>query len=72
MSFKDAKTELQELLQSMKYDLPKYIIEDAGGGMFSCVVAFQGLSFESTGFSKRIAETNVAMKVLAHIKKINE
>ena len=72
MSFKDAKTELQELLQSMKYDLPKYIIEDAGGGMFSCVVAFQGLSFESTGLSKRIAETNVAMKVLAHIKKINE
>jgi hypothetical protein len=40
--------------------------------MFSCVVAFQGQSFESTGLSKRIAETNVAMKVLAHIKKINE
>ena len=72
MSFKDAKTELQELLQSMKYDLPKYIIEDASGGMFSCVVAFQGQSFESSGLSKRIAETNVAMKVLAHIKKINE
>ena len=72
MTFKDAKTELQELLQSMKYDLPKYIIEDAGRGLFSCIVAFEGISFESTGPSKRVAETNVAMKVLAHIKKIDE
>ena len=72
MTFKDAKTELQELLQSMKYDLPKYIIEDAGSGLFSCIVAFEGISFESTGPSKRVAETNVAMKVLAHIKKIDE
>ena len=69
MTFKDAKTELQELLQSMKYDLPKYIIEDADNGLFSCIVAFEGISFESTGPSKRVAETNVAMKVLAHIKK---
>ena len=72
MTFKDAKTELQELLQSMKYDLPKYIIEDADNGLFSCIVAFEGISFESTGPSKRVAETNVAMKVLAHIKKIDE
>jgi hypothetical protein len=35
-------------------------------------VAFEGISFESTGPSKRVAETNVAMKVLAHIKKIDE
>ena len=72
MTFKDAKTELQELLQSMKYDLPKYIIEDEGVGLFSCILDFKGISFESTGPSKRIAETNVAMKVLAHIKKIDE
>ena len=72
MTFKDAKTELQELMQSMKYDLPKYIIEDADGGLFSCIVAFEGISFESIGPSKRVAETNVAMKVLAHIKKIDE
>jgi ribonuclease-3 len=72
MTFKDAKTELQELLQSMKHDLPKYIIEDTGGGLFLCVLSFQGINFESTGLSKRVAETNVAMKVLAHIKKIDE
>ena len=36
MTFKDAKTELQELLQSKKYELPKYLIEDTGDGCFSC------------------------------------
>ncbi len=69
MTFKDAKTELQELLQSKKYELPKYLIEDTGDGCFSCNINYQGILFESTGPSKRIAETNVAMKVLAHIKK---
>ena len=72
MTFKDAKTELQELLQSKKYELPKYLIEDTGDGCFSCNINYQGTLFESTGPSKRIAETNVAMKVLAHIKKIHE
>ena len=69
MTFKDAKTELQELLQSKKYELPKYLIEDTGDGCFSCSINYQETLFESTGPSKRIAETNVAMKVLAHIKK---
>ena len=69
MTFKDAKTELQELLQSKKYELPKYLIEDTGDGYFSCNINYQETLFESTGPSKRIAETNVAMKVLAHIKK---
>ncbi|MDA9815233.1 ribonuclease III [Gammaproteobacteria bacterium] len=69
MTFKDAKTELQELLQSKKYELPKYLIEDTGDGFFSCNINYQETLFESTGPSKRIAETNVAMKVLAHIKK---
>ena len=72
MSFKDAKTELQELLQSMKHDLPKYMIDDLEKGQFSCVIDFQGITFESVGPSKRVAETNVAMKVLAHIKELHE
>ena len=38
MTFKDAKTELQELFQSLKSDLPKYIVEDIGKGKFSCTV----------------------------------
>jgi len=69
MTFKDAKTELQELFQSLKSDLPKYIVEDIGKGKFSCTVKHKDMIFESSGTSKRIAETNVAMKLLAYIKK---
>ena len=69
MTFKDAKTELQELFQSLKSDLPKYIVEDIGKGKFSCTVKHKDVVFESSGTSKRIAETNVAMKLLAYIKK---
>ena len=69
MTFKDAKTELQELFQSLKSDLPKYIVEDIGKGKFSCTVNYKGSVFESLGTSKRIAETNVAMKLLAFIKQ---
>ena len=69
MTFKDAKTELQELFQSLKSDLPKYIVEDVGKGKFSCTVNYKDMVFESSGTSKRIAETNVAMKLLAYIKQ---
>tara|TARA_Y200000002_G_scaffold105822_1_gene86350 strand:- start:301 stop:963 length:663 start_codon:yes stop_codon:yes gene_type:complete len=69
MTFKDAKTELQELFQSLKSDLPKYIVEDIGKGKFSCTVKHKDMVFESSGTSKRIAETNVAMKLLAYIKQ---
>jgi len=69
MTFKDAKTELQELFQSLKSELPKYIIENIGEGKFSCTVKYKDMVFESSGTSKRIAETNVAMKLLAYIKQ---
>jgi ribonuclease-3 len=69
MTFKDAKTELQELFQSLKSDLPKYIVEDIGENKFLCKVNYQDRMFESSGASKRIAETNVAMKLLAYIKQ---
>ena len=52
--------------------LPKYLIEDTGDGCFSCNINYQGTLFKSSGPSKRIAETNVAMKVLAHIKELHE
>ena len=69
MTFKDAKTELQELFQSLKSDLPKYIVEETGKSNFSCTVKYKDMAFESSGSSKRIAETNVAMKLLAYIKQ---
>lgn len=72
MNFKDSKTELQELLQSMKLELPKYEIKDAGDSVFNCSIHFKGTDFQSSGFTKRSAETAVALKVLNHIKENNE
>ena len=68
MNFKDAKTELQELFQSMKYELPKYNTKEIEGGEFICLVSYNGLTFEAKGNSKRAAETNVAIKLLSQIK----
>jgi len=69
--FKDSKTELQELLQSMKLEPPKYIIEDTNTG-FNCSIEFEGNSFIASGPSKQSAETDVASLVLLHIKKSND
>ncbi|MFQ3340070.1 MAG: ribonuclease-3 [Gammaproteobacteria bacterium] len=69
--FKDSKTELQELLQSIKLELPKYIIEDTGKG-FNCSIEFKGNIFIASGPSKRVAETSSASKVLLYIKEHNE
>ena len=69
--FKDSKTELQELLQSMKLELPKYIIEDTNTG-FNCSIEFKGNTFTASGASKQSAETDVASLVLVHIKKSND
>ena len=71
MTFKDAKTELQELFQSQKNDLPKYIVEDMDQNKFLCSVKYGDIVFKSSGTSKRIAETNVAMKLLAYINQNN-
>ena len=68
MNFKDAKTELQELFQSMKYELPKYNTKEIESGEFTCLVSYNGLIFEAIGNSKRAAETNVAIKLLSQIK----
>jgi hypothetical protein len=38
---------------------------------FLCKVNYKDMVFDSTGTSKRIAETNVAMKLLAYIKQNN-
>ena len=71
MTFKDPKTELQELFQSQKNDLPKYIVEDMDQNKFLCSVKYGDIVFKSSGTSKRIAETNVAMKLLGYINQNN-
>ena len=69
--FKDSKTELQELLQSMKLELPKYLIEDTNAG-FNCSIEFQGNTFKASGPSKQSAETDAASLALTHIKGSND
>lgn len=72
MSFKDPKTELQELFQSKKIELPKYDLEDLGNSNFSCRVNYKDIIFKSSGTSKRIAQTNVAMQLLAYMNQNND
>lgn len=72
MSFKDPKTELQELFQSKKIELPKYDLEDLGNSNFSCTINYKDMIFKSSGTSKRIAETNVAMQLLAYMNQNND
>jgi dsRNA-specific ribonuclease len=72
MSFKDPKTELQELLQSMKLDLPNYVIEESLGGGFNCNVSYDNNNFSSSGITKRSAQTATAMKVLEYIRASND
>ena len=72
MTFKDSKTELQEYLQSMKLDLPVYVIQDLGKDGFNCSINFKDNIFNSSGTSKRSAETKVASMVLKFIKEDNE
>ena len=69
--FKDSKTELQELLQSMKLELPKYLIEDTNAG-FNCSIEFEGNTFKASGPSKQSAETDAALLALTHIKGSND
>ena len=69
--FKDSKTELQELLQSMKLELPKYLIEDTNAG-FNCSIEFEGNTFKASGPSKQSAETDAASLALIHIKGSND
>lgn len=72
MSFKDPKTELQELLQSMKLDLPQYIIEESPDGGFKCSVSYDDNNFISSGITKRSAQTSTATKVLEYIRASND
>jgi ribonuclease-3 len=72
MTFKDSKTELQEYLQSIKLNPPDYVIKELGKDGFNCSINFRDNIFNSTGTSKRSAETKAASLVLQFIKENNE
>ena len=69
--FRDSKTELQELLQSKKYELPKYITKESVDG-FNSFIKLGNKSYEAYGNSKRQAEIAVAKIALDNLKSNND
>ena len=68
--FRDSKTELQELLQSKKMNIPKYVTEESTNG-FNCAIVLNSKTFTANGVSKRTAEIATAKKALLHLKSDN-
>ncbi|MAU69578.1 MAG: ribonuclease III [Gammaproteobacteria bacterium] len=68
--FRDAKTELQELLQSKKLELPKYDTSESKIG-FDCEIFIDGKRFIGSGNSKRYSEIAVAQEALNYLKDKN-
>lgn len=70
---KDAKTRLQELLQSEGLGLPRYVlrkpVRKSGDELFTveCIVAGCREPFAATGKSRRLAEQDAARLALAHL-----
>ena len=69
--FRDSKTELQELLQSKKSELPKYVTKESTNG-FESSIKLGNKSYEGYGNSKRQAEIAVAKVVLDNLKSNND
>ena len=67
-SFKDPKTELQELFQSLGMSPPEYDHEEKASG-FECTLVYENSKFTSFSTSKQSAETKVATLVLSSIGK---
>ena len=71
---KDAKSQLQEILQKDNYDLPEYTLEQlARGELFSadCKIEALGIKTQGQGQSKSKAEQNAAKAALIIINKQN-
>tara|TARA_R110002110_G_scaffold404606_1_gene623070 strand:- start:79578 stop:80255 length:678 start_codon:yes stop_codon:yes gene_type:complete len=72
---KDAKTELQEWLQSQKMSLPVYVMSDVRGlqheQIFTITLTVEGFDkrIETEGNSRRIAEQKAAKLFLEQVKK---
>tara|TARA_Y100001970_G_C14126399_1_gene799165 strand:- start:704 stop:1363 length:660 start_codon:yes stop_codon:yes gene_type:complete len=68
--FRDSKTELQELLQSKKLELPKYVTTESSSG-FDCKISIDNQRFTGSGNSKRHSEIAVAKEALKYLKSKN-
>ena len=69
--FRDSKTELQELLQSNKMNIPNYVTKELTNG-FNCEIVLNSKTFTANGVSKRTAEIATAKKALLYLKSYNE
>lgn len=73
---KDAKSLLQELLQSRKVAVPEYTVTHTSGEahaqtfVVECVVAKHNIRTTGEGASRRIAEQQAAQLALAELKKL--
>ena len=67
-SFKDPKTELQELFQSLGMSPPEYHHKEKTKG-FECTLVYENTKFTSFSSSKQTAEIKVAASVLSSIDK---
>ena len=67
-SFKDPKTELQELFQSLGMITPEYKHEEKAGG-FECTLVYENTKYTSFSSSKQSAEIKVAALVLNSFDK---
>ena len=74
-SLKDAKTQLQEVLQADNYDLPEYNVIDESGPAHkrhfrvSCTQIQLNVATEASGRSRRIAEQSAARKMLRKLEE---
>ena len=74
---KDAKTKLQELLQSRGLDVPRYVLQEqvrkSGDELFTVECIVQGCreQFVVTGKSRRLAEQDAAQLALAYVSGLD-
>ena len=74
-TLKDAKTQLQEYLQSKQLDLPEYTVIKTTGKShdqvftISCRVASLQIQSSGTGSSRKKAEQNAAKKMLSQLQQ---
>ncbi len=77
-SLKDPKTQLQELLQSRRFDLPVYSVQRISGKAHAqvfhieCVMPQLALTVKGEGKSRRKAEQVAAQAALEKVKEIYE
>ncbi|MEE8056290.1 MAG: ribonuclease III [Pseudomonadales bacterium] len=75
LSNKDAKSQLQEWLQSRKKDLPRYHLVETTGNphqqqfKVECEISFLKLRFHGSGSNRRAAEQVAAQVALNHLQE---